>query len=91
MSEPNQEVQLQGQALEEARAAAAQVERGLLAFADLTLTHLYGAGHGHRCKAIKIFPKNTRIAIYDERLHLIGVWENPPGVCRRPRKGEKFD
>lgn len=91
MHAPTQDIQLEGKALIEMRQVAAQLEHDLVAFAHRTLDLLYGKDHPHRCKAIKVLPNNTRIAILDEKLKVIGVWENPPGVCRRPRKGEKFD
>lgn len=91
MHAPSHEIKLEGQALADMRQAAAQIERDLMAFAHRTLDVLYGADHPHCCKAIKVLPNNTRIAILDEKLNVIGVWENPPGVCRRARKGERFD
>lgn len=91
MHPPIEDIKLEGQALADMRQAAAQVEHDLVAFAHRTLDLLYGKGHVHRCKAIRVLPNNTRIAILDEKLNVIGVWENPPGVCRKARKGEKFD
>jgi hypothetical protein len=91
MQTPIQDIQLEGKVLADMRLTASEIERNLVAFSHRVLALLYGDDHTHRCKAIKVLPNNTRIAILDEKLKVIGVWENPPGVCRRPRKGEKFD
>ena len=89
MEQHAREIQLEGGELKEMQALTSAVETDLLKLADHVLVTLYGKAHGIRIKSVHVNPNNTKIMIYDEKLHLIGVWEKPPGVCRGPRKGEK--
>ncbi len=84
-------VQLEGKELDTMARLTNRVEGDLLKFAERVLTYLYGKSHGLRVKSLRVVPNNLKIAVMDEKRNVIGVWENPPGVCRRPRRGEKFD
>ena len=84
-------IQLEGNELNKMIRLMSRVESDLLKLADRVLTYLYGASHGLRVKSLRVIPNNRRTAILDSRGKVIGVWQDPPGVCRKARKGEKFD
>ncbi len=91
MEKEDAEVQLQGKELEDIRSVAKRIEKDVLQHAGHILQVLYGPGHKHTAKSVRVFPNNMKTAILDEHLKVIGVWVDPPGICRKPRKGEKFD
>jgi hypothetical protein len=83
------DVHPQGKQLSGIRRVTKVLEGNSLKLAARVLNLIYGADHDYVVKAIRIHPNNAKIMIYDEKLRLIGVWQDPPGVCRKPRKGEK--
>ena len=89
MSKTPNRIQLEGRELERVSRLSDRIESDLLKVAERVLTTLYGKGHVQKVGSLRVFPNNSKIMVYDEKLTLVGVWENPPGVCRKPRKGEK--
>jgi len=82
-------IQLEGKELEEAREMGTRVERDVLNLSERVLTHLYGASHTHDIHSVAVVPNNMKTLVIDGSGRVIGVWQDPPGICRKPRKGEK--
>lgn len=85
------EIQLSGSDLDEMQTLTRRVQTDLLKVADRVLTVLHGDAHGVRIRSLHFIPNNSKTGIYNEQLVLIGVWEDPPGVCRGPGAGETID
>jgi hypothetical protein len=91
MSTESKSVQLVGEKLEEMRALQNRAEKDLLKLGHATLRHIYGDAAPARIRSLRLVPNNSKVGVYDENLNLIGVWEDPPGVCRSPRAGETVE
>jgi hypothetical protein len=86
------EIKLADEHYERVHKVGKRIEADVLAHAEHVLDVLYGEKREKvKVKCVKVFPNNMKTAILDERGKVIGVWVDPPGICRRPRKGEKFD
>jgi hypothetical protein len=84
-----EDVKLKGDELENMRIHTTTAERHLLAVGNRVLKLL-----GVRSKAIKaivLLPNNSKVLVLDGDFNLVGVEEDPPGVCRRPTEKEVSD
>ena len=89
--EPPKEIQLRGTELKKMHTLTKRVERDLLKLAHDVLAHLYGESRPRSLRSLHVIPNNTKTGVYDEQMNLVGIWEDPPGVCRAARPGETVD
>ena len=85
----------QGRELAAIRRRAKAIEKAGLELSAQVLRVIYGENHKHTVREVRVYPNNMKLAIVAGGLNpknwkVVGVYEDPPGICREPRKGEKF-
>jgi hypothetical protein len=86
MSKPTAEIRLQGKELESMRTQHATAKQALLVIGQRTVELL---GIRPKIKAVLLIHNNDKMLIFDDGGKLVGVEEDPPGVCREPTGDEK--
>jgi hypothetical protein len=88
MSKDKGQIQLEGKELDEMCRLERRVDAELRELGQRVLLRIYGKSGSHNIKSMRIIFNNTKIFVYDEKNKLVGVWQNPPGVCRKPTAKE---
>jgi len=82
-------VELKGEALDNLRLSSVTAQNHLLAIGAHTLKEL-GVPE-KEIKAVVVIFNNMKELVLDKDFHLVGVYQDPPGICREPTKKEKAD